>query len=221
MTRLARVVVVGVPHHITQRGNNRQNIFLNDTDRSKYLAWINEYSRRYNTEILAYCLMNNHVHFIAIPQDSRSLAKTFNNAHTRYSRYYNHKTGACGHLWQGRFYSCALDEKHLYRAIRYVERNPVRAKLAINPWDWKWSSAAFHTGRAEGTPSLCYPINMLTGIDDWEEYLRQTDECAELDLIRKQTKTGRPIGGDEFVHTIESTLNRTVRVKKAGRPKKN
>ncbi|MCL0086503.1 transposase [Thermodesulfovibrionales bacterium] len=113
MPRITRIVAVGLPHHITQRGNYRQNVFLDDNDRKHYLSWIHEYSTTYSLSLLAYCLMDNHVHFIAIPKREDSLAKTFNTSHIRYSHYFNKKIKTTGHLWQGRFYSCILDEPHL------------------------------------------------------------------------------------------------------------
>ena len=129
MPRSARTVAVNYPHHITQRGNFRQNVFEDDIDKKNYLAWIEEYSRRYGLTLLSYCLMQNHVHFIAIPHKEDSLARTFNTAHMRYSQYYNKKINTAGHLWQGRFFSCVMDDKHLLAATRYIERNPVRAHL--------------------------------------------------------------------------------------------
>ena len=146
MPRIARIVAVGLPHHITQRGNYRQEVFLDDSDRRQYLSWIQDYSLKYRLSILAYCLMPNHVHYIAIPQEEDSLAKTFNIAHMRYSQYFNKKIKAGGHLWQGRFYSCILDEPHLLMAAKYIERNPVRARLVKKPWEWRWSSAPAHIG---------------------------------------------------------------------------
>ncbi len=134
MPRMARVVAVGLPHHITQRGNYRQDVFLNADDKGRYLAWVQEYSVKYNLSILAYCLMQNHIHFIAIPNQPDSLARAFNSAHMRYSQYFNSKLKRRGHLWQGRFYSCVLDESHLVLAARYIERNPVRAGLVEKPW---------------------------------------------------------------------------------------
>jgi len=145
MPRIARVVGIGLPHHITQRGNYRQEVFTEDSEREQYLRFISEYSRRFGSRILSYCLMPNHVHFIAVPLNENSLAKTFNSAHMRYSQYFNRKRKMAGHLWQGRFYSCVLDESHLILAAKYIERNSVRAGLVEKPWEWKWSSASEHT----------------------------------------------------------------------------
>ena len=141
MTRIARIIAVDYPHHITQRGNNHRIVFNDDEDRKKYLSLVREYAQKYKISILCYCLMSNHVHFISIPHKEDSLAKTFNFAHMRYSQYFNKKTSSCGHLWQSRFYSCVLDEPHLIMAARYIERNPVRAKMVKKAWEWKWSSA--------------------------------------------------------------------------------
>ncbi|MEA3489430.1 MAG: transposase [Candidatus Omnitrophota bacterium] len=218
MARIARVVAVGFPYHITQRGNYKQNVFLSDEDRYKYLKWLKEYSRHYKTEILAYCLMNNHVHFIAIPHQETSLARTFNIAHMRYSQYFNKKIEAAGHLWQGRFYSCILDEKHLYSAIRYVERNPVRSGLVEKPWDWKWSSAAIHMGKGSDNFGLG-KVERFIDVGDWKEYLSELDDKDAITLIRRHTKTGRPLGNSDFIEKLEKMSGRILKLKKAGRQK--
>jgi len=150
MPRTARVVVPNYIYHITQRGNYRQNIFQDDEDRLRYLSWIDEYSKKYNLSLFAYCLMDNHVHFITIPRKEESLVKVFSITHMRYSQYFNKKKNTSCHLWQGRFYSCVLDEPHLLVALRYVEKNPVRAGIVEKAWQWKWSSAAAHISRSTG-----------------------------------------------------------------------
>jgi len=144
--RRARVVFEGVVHHITQRGNYRQNVFEDDSDKRKYVEFIREYSEKYGMKIYAYCLMSNHVHFIAAPVKEDSLAMTFKYVNMRYSSYFNKKNRRSGHLWQGRFYSCPLQFEHALEALRYVERNPVRAKMVELPWEYEWSSAREHVG---------------------------------------------------------------------------
>jgi putative transposase len=129
MARIARAVAVEYPHHITQRGNYRQTVFKSAKDYPLYLSWLKAYAEKYFVRIWAYCLMSNHVHYIAVPMQSVSFARTFNTLHMRYSQYINKRENAAGHLWQGRFYSCALDETHLYAAVRYIENNPVRAGI--------------------------------------------------------------------------------------------
>lgn len=146
MPRRARVVFEGVVHHITQRGNYRQNVFEDDSDKRKYVEFIREYSEKYGMKIYAYCLMSNHVHFIAAPVKEDSLAMTFKYSNMRYSSYFNRKNKRSGHLWQGRFYSCPLQFEHALEALRYVERNPVRARMVELPWEYEWSSAREHVG---------------------------------------------------------------------------
>ena len=126
---MARVVAAGVPHHITQRGNNRQDVFLLDDDRRFYLETLRERSQRHGVTLLGYCLMTNHVHLVAIPERPDSLARALGQSHSRYAQRFNRRYGRTGHLWQNRFYSCPLGRTHLVRALLYVDLNPVRAGL--------------------------------------------------------------------------------------------
>jgi putative transposase len=131
---------------VTQRGNNRQDIFFTEEDRCFYLEWLAKYSADAGLDILGYCLMTNHINLVVVPQTADSLAAGVGRAHWRYSQMVNRLHGRCGHLWQGRFFSCALDEAHAYRALAYVERNPVRAKMVRYAWGYPWSSAGAHAG---------------------------------------------------------------------------
>ena len=176
MARLARVVAVGVPHHITQRGNDRQDVFRTDVDRVRYLQLLAEHAGQWGVRLLGYCLMSNHVHLIAVPRSPESFARGIGRAHYRYTREYNLMNRRSGHLWQNRFYSAPLDRAHLLRALRYVDLNPVRARLVateVREWlegnnDW----AAFgvfeiesgdFAGRAEGNliPQSFYTAHRL------------------------------------------------------------
>ena len=141
MARLPRVVAVGVPHHITQRGTDRQRVFFTDADREVYLSLLRTSSRETRLGILAYCLLPNHIHLVAVPEEPVSLAVALRRVHGRYAYYLNTRGGRTCHLWQNRFYSCALDTRHTRVALRYVERNPVRAGLADQPGAFRWSSA--------------------------------------------------------------------------------
>ena len=222
MARIARVVAVGFPHHITQRGNNRQRVFQEDSDRKEYLNLIQSHSKKYQLEILAYCLMDNHVHFIGVPRKEDSLAKTFSFAHMRYSQYYNKKMGMSGHLWQGRFYSCVMDERHVYACAKYIERNPVRAGMVKKPWDWKWSSAGAHCGFREGDP---LSVNKFFQYVDeskksWGEFINEEDKPEDIKRIRKHTLAGLPVGQDRFVRKLERKLGRLLEVSPKGRPTK-
>jgi REP element-mobilizing transposase RayT len=132
MARLPRIVIADVPHHVTQRGNARQVILASDADRMTYLELMREYSQLYGLSLLGYCLMSNHVHLIAVPRTSEALSQSLKQAHGRYASYWNALRSSTGHVWQGRFYSCPLDESHLWAALRYVELNPVRAGITAN-----------------------------------------------------------------------------------------
>lgn len=194
MPRIARIVAVGSPHHITQRGNNKQEVFMDDEDRTKYLSLMDKYANKNELSILAYCLMNNHVHFVAIPNKEDSLSKTFKNVHMRYAQYFNKKTESTGHLWQGRFYSCILDEKHFAAAIRYVERNPVRANTVKDPCEWRWSSALTHVHKGDTILKLKDIFEFLDiSKEKWGNFIAMEDNNVELKNIRKHTLIGRPL----------------------------
>jgi putative transposase len=221
MPRIARIVIPNYPHHITQRGNNKRNIFSEDRDKEKYLSYIDGYSDKYNLSILSYCLMDNHVHFVAIPGNENSLSKTYGQAHHRYSYYYNKKINASGHLRQGRFYSCLLDKRHLISAIRYVERNLVRAGLVRKAWEWRWSSARARTG-GEDTQIKLRDIRELIEIDqfEWEGYLDTEESEGELNAIRRSTMQGRLYRGNESMDIIGKKVGISLRAFARGRPKK-
>ncbi len=219
MPRISRAVAVGFPHHITQRGNYRQIVFEKDDDYLQYLEWLQMYSNKYALKIWGYCLMGNHVHLIAVPMQVDSLSKTLNTLHMRYSQYINARQENRGHLWQGRFFSCALDERHLYAAMRYVENNPVRANIVENAEDYRWSSASAHAGLKTDKVFTddCYIVDR---IKDWSAYLKEKDDTELVEGIRKNTKTGRPCGDDRFVMEMEKLLGRKLTASPKGRPRK-
>ena len=167
-------MAVGCAHHITQRGNNHQAVFFVDDDRRVYLELLQEQADKYGLKIAGYCLMDNHVHLVAIPQAQESLAQAIGRTHFRYSQYVNRFHKRSGHLWQGRFYSCALDERHFWLAMRYVELNPVRARLCRRPWRHEWSSAAAHTDERAKSE--------LLNLSDW--YGQMSAEAWRKELIR-------------------------------------
>jgi len=217
MPRISRIIAIGFPHHITQKGNYSQGVFKKNFDFKNYLHLTNIYKRKYGVSILSYCLMPNHIHIIAIPGKNDSFAKTFNTVHMCYSQYFNKSNNLKGHLWQDRFYSCPLDEKHLYHAVRYVENNPVRAGLVARAEEWDWSSANAHMNQKKSVLELKDISNYLN-IDDWESYLKQAEDQVRLENIRSFTRTGRPLGGKTFTNELEKTLNRSLGKPKMGRP---
>ena len=218
MPRIARVVVPGLPHHVSQRGNRQADVFFDRHDRKRYLSLLEKYGQRHGVAIWAYCLMTNHVHFVAVPAAAESLGRTFRDAHQAYASWLNRKMGESGHLWQGRFFSCVLDDRHLWAAVRYVERNPVRAGLVARAEDWPWSSAGAHCGLRDDP--LLSPIQMPWPVPDWSAYLRDEDE-ADTAAIRRQTRTGRPWGPDGFIKTLELSLGRILHPRKRGRKPKS
>ena len=222
MPRLARVVAPGLPHHVTQRGNYQQDVFDDDNDRRRYLTWVDEYSRKYHLSIIAYCLMTNHVHFIVVPKNEDSIARTFNVAHMVYSQYRNQKIGATGHLWQGRFFSCVMDEKHLVATARYIERNPVRANMVKEPCYYPWSSAKDHTINQRvwtfDNPELFNYIDIAQ--NQWKEFISTPDEEDEVSMIRRHTMSGRPLGSDLFINKLEKVFGGRLRALPVGRPRK-
>ena len=219
MPRIARVVAVGMPHHVTQRGNNHCDVFFDDDDRRFYLWTLAQYRRKYRVDIWGYCLMTNHVHFLAVPHGLDSLARCFAGANLVYTQRINHKQNRGGRLWQNRFFSCPVDkDEYLWPVLSYIDRNPVRAKLTSKAWDYRWSSARRHvTGEAD--PLLNEPDWLMEELRQrkYRDYLR--DEPGEVAAaIRRTTATGRPLGGSTFLSLLESRLDRTLGVQKRGRP---
>jgi len=222
MPRLARTVAVGSAHHITQRGNNRQDVFFVDDDRRVYLELLKEQADKYGLEILGYCLMSNHVHLVVVPKAEEALAKAVGRTHFRYTQYINRFHKRSGHLWQGRFYSCALDSRHFWLAMKYIELNPVRARLCRKPWRYEWSSAAAHVDeKAESDVLNLRKWYRRISAEQWRADLAEGLTGVEMDRLRLRTHTGRPLGSDRFLSKIEAALGRRVRPLPRGRPKKD
>jgi putative transposase len=215
---MARLVVPGLPHHITQRGSRRQRTFFDESDYIDYLDLLREFKVTAGVGIWSYCLMPNHVHLIAIPQHENSLAKMLRVVHHRHARRVNAVHGWRGHLWQERFHSFVMDEPHLLAAVRYVELNPVRAGLCTRPEDWRWSSVRAHLHGESDAIVDVRPMQEL--VNDWREYLAVRDRRATIETLRSHTSTGRPAGSDEFVADLEQIAGRPLRKRKPGpRPK--
>jgi putative transposase len=215
MSRVARVVVPGFPHHVTQRGNRRADVFADDDDRKFYLALLRTYAIKHGVDFWAYCLMPNHVHFIAVPSSEGALGAVFHDTHSVYTLHFNRRSGLSGHVFQGRFYSTALDDDHLWAAVRYVERNPVRAGIVDHAPDYRWSSAPAHCNSV--TDRLLAGDFPPSGtIEDWSTWLR-SDEEDTSQSIRQATRIGRPCGSADFIAQVEKKLGRSLTPKKRGR----
>jgi putative transposase len=173
---------------------------------------------RCQVQVWAYCLLPNHVHLIVVPASEDGLRRALGEAHRRYTRRINFREDWRGHLWQGRFASFAMDGRYLLRAARYVELNPVRAKLCRMPWRWRWSSAAAHVGGQDD--GLVRVTPLLERVRDWREYLLEPLEAKEEEIWRQHERTGRPLGEPAFLDRVESLLGRLVRPAKRGRKPK-
>ncbi|MDI6733857.1 MAG: transposase, partial [Planctomycetota bacterium] len=215
MARLARVVIPGIPHHITQRGNRRQQVFFRDDDYDAYLELMAEWCRKSDVEIWAYCLMPNHVHLIALPQSEDSLAQGIGEAHKRYTRRINFREKWRGYLWQGRFASFPMDEQYLYVAARYIELNPVRAGLVQKPEEYEWSIANAHLKAKDDKLVTVKPL--LEIAEDWKTFLENKPSEDEINLLRKHETTGRPLGSEGFIKKLEQLFNRIFRPRAVGR----
>ncbi len=213
MARIARVIASGIPHHVTQRGNRRLTTFFDDEDYNTYIDPMAEWCQKCGVEIWAYCLMPNHVHLIAVPESEDGLRRGIGEAHRRYSRMINFRQDWRGHLWQGRFASFPMDESYLLAAARYVEMNPVRARLALDAASWPWSSARAHLAGLDDKLVKVAPLLEMVG--DWKLFLgAATDE--EMEKIRLHERSGRPLGSECFVQRLESALERLLKPGKPG-----
>ena len=222
MARLARAVFAGLPHHVTQRGNNQENVFFHARDRDVYLDALFDYAIRYHLDIWGYCLMTNHVHFIVVPNEENALARVFGRTHSDYARYAHAVYRGCGHLWQARFYSCVLERDHAWAALAYVERNPVRGALTMEASSYAWSSAARHCGgRSLRRQIATAEWEREFTPERWREVLKTSLVDEQLrDRLREATMLGYPLGSAGFVSLVGQQLGRDVARRLPGRPRK-
>jgi len=218
VSRIARVIIPGCPHHLIQRGNRRQKVFFCDEDKAFYLTLLGRLAHQCGISIWAYCLMDNHVHLVAAPQAVDSFSRGLGEAHRRYTVVVNTREGWRGYLWQGRYLSYPLDETYCYAAVRYVERNPVRAGLVKLAEAYEWSSARAHV-RREGHPLLA-PFPLQRAIPDWSAYLGQEESADEIEEFRRHERTGRPLGSEDSIKRMETLTGRILAPKNMGRPLK-
>ena len=238
MPRLARIVAPGRAHHVTQRGNRRMQTFFCDDDYRQSLLLLERWCGEFDVRIWAYCLMPNHVHLILVPSTAEGLRRAVAEVHRRYTRMINFREKWRGCLWQGRFASFVMSEKHLMGATRYVERNPVEANLVERAEEWPWSSAAAHCAACDGGGDMtlirseakdsgsCTQTDIAESgwLRDrtggmsftWSEHLSWADEAELAALMRQRESTGRPLGDKSFVKTIGDLISRDLLPKKPG-----
>tara|TARA_B100000795_G_scaffold257713_1_gene231194 strand:+ start:455 stop:1117 length:663 start_codon:yes stop_codon:yes gene_type:complete len=217
MPRIARVLIPGVPVHVTQRGNYRQNIFDEDDDKEYYIKSFFEFRKKHNVKVYAWCLMDNHVHFILEPTDKAGLGKMFKSLNTRYSLYFNRKLKRKGRLFDDRFFSCLLDEYHFYEAVRYVELNPYKAKIENEIGKYFWNSSQEHLKLRQQFYLNKHPEYFV--VDNWLNYLKEGITEGEFsEKIMSHTLSGFPLGNDSFVRKVSIELEKDLTMKSRGRP---
>lgn len=217
MSRQARVVIPDVPLYVTQRGNRKENLFYDDLDKEYYIKCFMYYKKKYRVKLYAWCLMDNHVHFIVEPTNKKGLSKLFGALNTKYVKYFNKKYEMNGRLFGDRFYSCVLDEDHFFEAIRYVELNPYRAKLESEVGNYFWSSSQERLKKRNQfylnkLPKYIQVDNWLTyleeGIADGDNQIKQTWEA-----IRGFTINGTPLGKRSFIEKIKDKVGAVFKEK--------
>jgi putative transposase len=214
MARLARVVIPGYPHHVTQRGNGGARTFFSDADYALYRDLLGEHCRAAGVEIWAWCLMPNHVHLVLVPSESDGLRRALAPVHRRYAGVIHARRRRTGHFWQGRFGAVVMDEAHLLAALAYVSLNPVRARLVERARDWRWSSTRAHlAGRDDGITALA-PIRAR--IPDFADFLAGASDALALARLRAAETIGRPLGDERFMARLERLTKRRLRPGKRG-----
>ncbi|MDQ6988774.1 MAG: transposase [Mariprofundaceae bacterium] len=215
---MARAVIPHIPHHITQRGVRRNDVFFNDDDYKLYISLLAKSCDKHGTEVWAYCLMTNHVHLVLVPSTEDGLRATLGETHRQYTCHINEREQCRGHLWQERFASFAMDETYLQAAVRYVELNPVHAKMVKRAEDYVWSSAKAHLAGEDDKLVKVKP--MLDRVENWQAFLQSDLNDAALEMLQKHGKTGRPLGDDTFLDDMERHVGRVLRAQKKGRRRK-
>jgi putative transposase len=215
MARLARVVVPGLPHHVTQRGNGRGRTFFSDDDYRLYRDLLAGACRDAGVEVWGWVLMPNHAHLILVPSDADGLRRALAPVHRRYAGHVHARERRTGHFWQGRFGSVVMDEAHLAAALRYVDLNPVRARLATRAEDWPWSSVHAHlAGVTDGLTTVAPVVSRFPRFADLLDL--GADEAA-FERLRRAETIGRPVGAETFVTELEAATSRVLTPGKRGR----
>ncbi len=221
MPRVARIVVTDYPHHIVQRGNNKEKVFFDKKDYKKYLSLLEKYSTEKKALILAYCLMANHVHLLLKPLEEKTLHKMMQGITLCYTQYFNRKNNRTGRLWECRYHSTIIDEdKYLWAVSRYIENNPVRAGMVRKPEDYSYSSAKAHI-LGESNTLLKEPLfNNKGELRNYKLFMEVEEDKRGLEKIRRQTRLGKPLGDGEFLDTLSKKLDRNLVFRPKGRPSK-
>ena len=226
MSRRARITLAGIPHHIIQRGNNRNPCFFSNEDYQTYLDWLEQYAEVCECKIHAYVLMTNHVHLLATPLAAGGLGQMMRRLGQRYVQYINRRYERTGGLWEGRFKSCITAEaRYVLACYRYIELNPVRAAIANHPQDYRWSSYQVNAqGKASSLVSTSDIYNELGANfhnrrQAYRNLFENQLEAEVIDQIRSATKGNFAFGSERFCKDASKALGRRVIPAKLGRPK--
>ena len=227
MARLPRLYVAGCPQHVIQRGNARRPVFLDDADRAAYLGWLGDVARDYRLALLAYVLMDDHVHLLAIPPAEGVLGRAMQSLGRRYVRYFNDRHSKSGTLWEGRYRATIVDSEHyLLGCMRYIDLNPVRTGVVREPAAFAWSSYPHHAG-AQINPILTDPPaywalgnTPFARHEAWRQFCAEGVGASEAQVISDATNKGWALGSDDFKAAIaDSASRRPAPSPKRGRPR--
>lgn len=227
MARLPRMILPGQPHHVILRGNNRQAIFHSDHDRQHLLATLAEVAAQYRVDIHAYVLMDNHLHLLLTPPSAEALSRMMQSLGRRYVGWFNARHQRSGTLWEGRFRAGLIEgERHLLACMRYIELNPVRAGLCVEPAQWPWSSAAHHLGLARSSLVTEHEMYWSLGNTPFErehayrEFMAQGVPSSEQAQFTDGALRGRPVASEAFLKPLAAGHERVVMRRPRGRPRK-
>lgn len=229
MARLPRLYLPGCPQHVIQRGNGRRTVFLDDADRQAYLGWLASVVRDYRLELLAYVLMDNHVHLLVIPPAEGMLGRALQSLGRRYVRYFNDRHGRAGTIWEGRYRATIVDsERYLIECMRYIDLNPVRAGVVSDPAAFRWSSYRHHAG-IDTAPFLSdHSLFWALGNTPFSRQAAYRELCAEgmaqsaAQTISDATNKGWALGSEVFLaQAAPAATRRLLPLPRRGRPRKN
>ena len=216
---MARTVIPGIPHHVTQRGNGRAPTFFEDDDYRFYLERLGEHCRAAGVGVWAWVLMPNHVHLILAPADEDGPRRALARVHRAHAGRIHARLGRSGHFWQGRFGCVAMDEAHLLAALRYVALNPVRAGLVERPEDWPWSSLHAQLGRVAGD-GVTDTAPVRERYPDFAALLAAGEDADGFQALRRAESIGRPLGDAGFLERLEALTGRRLKREKPGPKRK-
>lgn len=227
MPRIGRIVLPYYPHHVVQRGHNRQVVFAEPRDYTRYLETLASFKDEYGVKVYAYCLMTNHVHLLLAPETMAGLGQLMKRLAGRQTRYHNRLEGRTGTLWESRYKSSPVDsERYLLACSRYIELNPVRARMVAMPEDYGWSSCRFHVGQSACEWLDEDPCYRMLGTERairqerYQQFLRQGIPEGEWKTIREAIRRGQLTGTDRFIDEVETILGKRIEKRRPGRPRK-